>query len=111
MLYTTGEVTKRLNISRPTLYKLCKDKRIRPSSTPGGNYRYSDEDLKRLLEIYNIDTRDVEDKFVNAINEVWIIFKKMAEELWGIGEGERKLREILENNKSDIFLLNSTSFK
>ena len=48
-MYTTGKIIKILNISRPTLYKLCKSKGISPVKTPGGNYRYSESDLKRLL--------------------------------------------------------------
>ena len=108
-MYTTGEATRLLNVSRPTLYKLCKDKGIEPNKTAGGNYRFTEIQIKKLLN-QNLDTRNIEEKFVNAVNDVWIIFKKLAEDIWGL-EGEKKLIEILEKNKQDIFLLNLSDFK
>ena len=109
-MYTTGETTRLLNISRPTLYKLCKVKGIKPKKTVGGNYRFSDNDIRRLIN-KTIDENDIEEKFVNAVNDVWMIFKGFAEEIWGLEKGETRLKEILRNNKEDIFIINISNFK
>ena len=109
-MYTTGRLIQILNISRPTLYKFCKKKGIKPKKTPGGNYRYTELDLKTLLDDQGVDSRNVEEKLVNTINDVWIILKKLAEEVWG-EQGERKLVELIEKNKNDIFILNLSTFK
>lgn len=110
-MLTTGQVVKLLNISRPTLYKLCKKKGIQPKKTAGGNYRYSDRDLKQLVNQEGIDTRNIEIKFVDAVNDIWIILKKLSQEVWGLENGEKKLIEILQKNKEDIFILNISHFK
>lgn len=108
-MYTTGDILKKINVSRPTLYKLCKNKGVKPHRTAGGNYRFTEVQVKKLLN-QKLDPRDIDEKFVNAVNDVWVIFKKLAEDIWGL-EGEEKLIEILENNKQDIFLLNLSNFK
>lgn len=108
-MYTTGQVTKYLNVSRPTLYKLCKEKGIRLKKTAGGNYRFSEEDLQKLIDEEKVDARGVEEKFVDTVNDVWLVLKKLAIEIWGIEDGERKLVEVLKKNKKDIFLLNVTN--
>ena len=110
MRYTTGQITKILNISRPTLYNLCKKKKIRPQRTAGGNYRYSEENLKELLE-QNLDEKDLETSFVEAVNDIWVILKKLADNVWGVDQGEERLVQILQKNKNDIFILNISNFK
>jgi len=107
--YTTGQVTKILSISKPTLYKLCKSKNINPQRTAGGNYRFSDYDVKKLLN-QNEDEINIEKQFINTVNDVWFILKKLAEEIWGI-EGEEKLKDILRKNQKEIFILNVSNFK
>ena len=107
--YSTGQVTEILNISRPTLYKLCKKKGINPKKTVGGNYRYTMADVNKLLD-KQIDERCTEDKFINAVNDVWLIMKKLSDEIWGFEMGEKKLIDILQKNKNDIFILNITNF-
>ena len=108
-MYSTGQVVDILNISRPTLYKLCKNKGLIPKKTAGGNYRFTQDDL-RILMGNKVDDRNIEDKFVNAVNDVWLIMKKFAEDIWGIEKGEKKLIELLQNNRKDIFILNITNF-
>jgi excisionase family DNA binding protein len=107
-MYSTKDVLKLLKISKPTLYKLCKKKGIRPK-TVGGHYRYSETDLKKLLTSQGIDTRDIESKFVELVNDVWFVLVQFSNQLWD--EGEDKLREILLKNKSNIFLMNISTFK
>lgn len=109
MIHSTGEVLKLLNISKPTLYKLCKTRGIVPKRI-GRNYRYSEDDLKLLLKYGEIDIRSVEDKFVSTINDVWFVLIKFAGELWG-NEGESKLKEILLKNRQNIFILNVSNFE
>lgn len=109
MLYTTGQVTKILNVSKPTLYKICKNKGIKPQRTTGGNYRFSDLDLKKILDSDEINL-DIEQKFVKTVNDIWFMLKGLAEEIWGIEKGEKKLRRILEKHKDNIFILNMTKF-
>ena len=94
--YTTGQVTLELNISRPTLYKLCKKKSIKLKKTAGGNYRYSEENLRDLLDVVGSDTRSLEVKF-NIMN----IFNHLRE----------LLDTILEAMKGDKTLPAETSFK
>ena len=108
MYYTTGQITKILNISKPTLYKLCKEKNINPRKTAGGNYRFSEIDLRQLLG--ESEVKNIEQSFVKVVNDVWLILKNMAEEIWGV-EGEKRLIEILKKNKDNIFILNKSIFK
>jgi excisionase family DNA binding protein len=108
MLLTTNQVLKLLNVSKPTLYKLLKQKQITAKKTVGGHRRYSEDDLKRLLNDQN--GKSIETKFVDAVNDVWIILKKLSEDIWGI-EGQDKLTEILLKNKKEIFILNISKFE
>jgi len=110
MYYTTGQVIKLLNISKPTLYKICKSKKINPQRTTGGNYRFSEYDLKQLLN-ENVDSINIEQYFVKTVNDIWLILKKLAEEIWGLKDGEEKLKEILKKNQNEIFILNVSNFK
>jgi len=110
MRYTTKQILKILNISKPTLYKICKEKQIVPKKTIGGHCRYSDEDVKRLLDD-KINSKDIETKFIETVNDVWFILKKLSEEIWGIEKGQEKLIEILQKNKEDIFILNLSNFQ
>lgn len=109
MYYTTKQVLKFLNISKPTLYRICKKKKIKPQKTAGGNYRFSEQDLNRIFdnECFEID---IEKKFVKTSRDIWLMLKGLAEEIWGIENGEQKLKTILEKNK-DIFILNESNFK
>ena len=108
--YTTSQATKILNISRPTLYKLCKSRNIKPQQTIGGNYRFSEYDIKKLL---NKDEQQInlEKQFVNIVNDIWFILRKFADDIWGLKEGEKRLIEILRKNQDEIFILNMSNFK
>ena len=57
-----------------------------------------------------IENYDIEDKFINAVNDVWFIMIKLANEIWGVDKGEKKLIELLQKNKKNIFILNMTNF-
>jgi hypothetical protein len=94
-----------LKISKPTLYKLCKQKNLKPKRV-GNRYRYTDHDLKLLTE--NVDTRSLEEKFSNLVNSVWFMLVQYSRELYG-NEGEKKLKEIV--SRTNIFFMNSTIFK
>jgi excisionase family DNA binding protein len=107
-MYSTKTALKLLGISKPTLYKLCKQKGIKPK-TIGGHYRYSDADLKKLLTSQGIDTRDLETKFVSLVNDVWFVLVEFSNQLWE--DGEDKLKEILMKNKENIFIMNISTFK
>lgn len=108
MVSSTKEVLKLLKISKPTLYKLCKQKGIKPK-TVGGHYRYTDTDLKKILTSQGIDTRNIESKFVDLVNDIWLTLVEFSNQIWD--NGEEKLKEILIKNKSDIFIMNVTNFK
>jgi len=110
MRYTTKQILKILNVSKPTLYKLCKDRKIVAKKTVGGHCRYSDEDVKELLGD-QINSKDIETKFIETVNDVWLILKKLSEEIWGMEKGQEKLIEILQKNKQDIFILNLSNFQ
>jgi excisionase family DNA binding protein len=107
-MYSTKDALKMLGISKPTLYKLCKKKGISPK-TVGGHYRYTDSDIKKLLSSEGIDTRDLEAKFVDLSNDIWLVLVQFANQLWD--DGESKLKEIMMKNKEDIFLMNISKFK
>ena len=111
MFYNTGKVCKILQVSRPTLYKLCKERNVKPKKTSGGNYRFTELDLKRLMGDEKIDDRNIEEKFVELVNDNWLLMKQFAEEIWGIESGQKKLKRILEKNKNDIFILNISTFQ
>lgn len=108
MVSSTKEVLKLLKISKPTLYKLCKQKGIKPK-TVGGHYRYTDADLKKILTSQGVDTRNIESKFVDLVNDIWLTLVEFSNQIWD--NGEEKLKEILIKNKSDIFIMNVTNFK
>jgi excisionase family DNA binding protein len=107
-MYSTKTALKLLGISKPTLYKLCKQKGIK-SKTIGGHYRYSDADLKKLLTSQGVDTRDLETKFVSLVNDVWFVLVEFSNQLWE--DGEDKLKKILMKNKENIFIMNISTFK
>lgn len=109
MTYKTSDVLRLCNISKPTLYKICKAKNIKVGRTIGGNYRYSEKDVQAILG-ENIDTQSVERRFISTINDVWEVLTNMATEIWG-KQGEQKLKDILNKNKNEIFLLNISEFK
>lgn len=107
-MISTKEALKLLHISKPTLYKLCKQKKIFPQKV-GAHYRYTETDIKKLLSSQGIDTRDIEAKFVDLTNEIWNVLIQFSNQIWD--DGEDKLKEILLKNKENIFLLNITNFK
>lgn len=107
-MYSTKQALKQLGISKPTLYKLCKKKGILPK-TIGGHYRFSDNDIKKLLSSEGIDTRDIEEKFVSLVNDVWFVLVEFSNQVWS--NGEEKLKEILMKNKDNIFIMNLSTFK
>lgn len=107
-MHTTKEVLKLLKISKPTLYKLCKQKGIKPR-TVGGHYRYTDLDLKKILTSQGIDARNIDAKFVDLVNELWFVLVEFSNQIWE--DGEDKLKEILLRNRSNIFLMNISTFK
>jgi len=108
MIYSSKEVLKLLKISKPTLYKLCREKGIKPNLI-GRRYRYTEFDLKRLLSNQGIDTRDLETKFVGLVNSIWLILVEYANCLWE--NGEDKLKEIMIKNKDNVFFMNTTTFR
>lgn len=108
MYCTTKDALKLLGISKPTLYKLCKHKGIKPK-TVGGHYRYSELDIKKLLSSEGIDTRNLEEKFVSLVNDVWYVLVEFSNQMWS--NGEEKLKEILMKNKDNIFIMNLSTFK
>jgi hypothetical protein len=110
MRYTTSQVQKIINVSKPTLYKLCKQKCVIPQKTSGGHSRYSDQDIKKLLGENGLN-KNIDQKFVETVNDVWFILKKLSEDIWGIGKGEQKLIDIIQKNRNDIFILNLSVFK
>lgn len=107
-MFTTKTTLKLLNISKPTLYKLLKQKGIKPK-TVGKHYRYSEDDIKKLLTSQGIDTRDIETKFVNLVNDIWNMLVEFSNQIWN--DGEEKLKEIMINNKENIFIMNISTFK
>jgi len=109
-MYTTGDVCKILNVSRPTLYKLCKERSVHPKKT-SGNFRFSETDLKKILQENGKDLRDVEERFLDLVKDTWLIMRQMAKEVWGVNEGEKKLVDFLQKNKDDLFILNVSSLK
>ena len=108
-MYTTGEITKRLNVSRPTLYKLCKQKKIFPKKTVGGNYRYSEIDFINLLNDFELDDKNIEDKFIKLSKDIWLILTEFSKTIWGNEIGEERLRDIVQNN--NLFIMNVSQFK
>lgn len=48
--YTVKEACEYLRISKPTLYRYCKDGLLAYYSLPGGGRRFKKEDLDALLE-------------------------------------------------------------
>lgn len=108
-MYTTKEVLKKLGISKPTLYKICKQKGLKPQLV-GKHYRYTDENLKQILSDSGYDTRKIEDKFVEFTNDIWFILVKFANEIWS-ENGEEKLKEIMLKNKENLFIMNISKFK
>jgi len=107
-MYSSKEALKILKISKPTLYKLCKQKGIKPK-TIGKHYRYSDSEIKMLLSSEGIDTRDLELKFVDLVNDVWNVLIEFSNQIWE--NGEEKLKEIMIKNRQNIFVLNISTFK
>jgi excisionase family DNA binding protein len=103
-MYSTKEVMGLLKISKPTLYKLCRQKNLCPKKV-GTHYRYSDQDVKRLLDT---EIKSAEERFSNLVNSVWFIMVNYAIELYG-KEGENKLKQMI--CKSNIFFMNTTSLK
>ena len=99
--YTTGQISKILNVSRPTLYKICSKKGIKPIII-GKKFRYTEIDLKKLLDEEN--NLNIEQK----ISDVFFILRQIGEEIWGKDQAEKKLMEILKENH---FCLNKTVFK
>ncbi len=108
-MYTTGDITNRLNISRPTLYKLCKQKKIFPKKTPGGNHRYSEIDFINLLNDFEIDDKNIEDKFIKMTKDIWLVLTEFSKTIWGNDFGEQKLKEIVQKN--ELFIMNVSRFK
>lgn len=108
-MYSTKDVLEILKISKPTFYKLCKNKGIVPKSV-GCHYRYTDLDLERLLSDVGIDTRSQEKKFESLVNNIWFMLVQYAKSLYG-KDAEIKLRKIIEEQKDSIFILNATNFK
>jgi excisionase family DNA binding protein len=66
-MISTKEALKLLHISKPTLYKLCKQKGIFPKKV-GAHYRYTEADIQKLLFSEGADIRDLETKFVDLSN-------------------------------------------
>ena len=108
-MYTTGDIVKKLHISRPTLYKLCKQKKIFPKQTAGGNYRYSELDFINLLNDFEIDNKNIEDKFIKMTKDIWIVLTEFSKTIWGNEFGENKLKDIIK--KSDLFIMNVSTFR
>lgn len=108
-MYSTKDVLEILKISKPTFYKLCKNKGIKPKIV-GSHYRYTDFDLERLLSDFGVDTRSQEKKFEGLVNNIWFMLVQYAKSLYG-KDAETKLRKIIENQKDSIFVLNTTNFK
>lgn len=108
MKFTTGQVLERLNISKPTLYKLCRDKNVRPFKTVGGHNRYSNEDLEKLLE-RKIDNENVDEKFDALVEDVLSVLGRFAYETWG-EKGQSRLLDIIEKKKNN-FITNISTFK
>lgn len=108
-MYSTKDVIDILKISKPTLYKLCKSKCIKPK-TIGRHYRYTDVDLRRLLSDEGIDTRDIEVKFENLVNNIWFMLVQYSKQLYG-KDAENKLKEIIAGQKERIFFMNKTTFR
>lgn len=108
-MYSTKNVLELLKISKPTLYKLCKAKCIKPK-TIGNHYRYTDEDLRKLLSDEGIDTRNPEEKFENLVNNIWFMLVQYAKQLYG-KEAENKLKTLLEKQQPRIFFMNTTFIK
>jgi len=105
-MYCTKDVMKILHISKPTLYKLCRLYKIQPQ-TVGKHYRYSEGDIKRLLERKGVDTRDLELKFEEVVREVKCSLIEFANLIWE--DGEERLNEILKDKS--VFHLNKSIFK
>jgi hypothetical protein len=108
MIYSTKDVLKILNISKPTLYKLCKQRNVNPK-TVGRHYRYTEFDLRKLLVNEHISEKDLETKFVSLVNDVWLTLVEFSNFLWT--DGEEKLRKIMLRNRKNIFFMNITTFK
>lgn len=104
-MYSTKDVMGILKISKPTLYKLCKQKKLKPNMI-GNRYKFTEYDLKILAE--NTDIRGLEQKFSDLVKNVWFILNHYAKDLYG-NSGEKKLKEII--SKSNFFFMNSTKFK
>ena len=107
MYSTTKDVLKKLNISKPTLYKLCKQKDVKPIRA-GNHYRYTDKDIKNLLS-QELDDTKIDEKFVSLVNDIWLMLVEFSNEIWD--DGETRLKEILLRNKENIFILNVSTFK
>jgi excisionase family DNA binding protein len=101
--YSTNKACKLLSLSRPTIYKICKAKNIEIEKTIGGSYRFSEIDLKRIIESRE-NTESVERRFSNMIEDVMIMLNAMAKEIYG-EEAEQKLKDLIMNNKQEIFIL------
>jgi len=108
-MYSTKDVLEILKISKPTFYKLCKNKGIKPKIV-GSHYRYTDFDLEKLLSEAGIDTRSQEKKFETLVNNVWFVLVQYAKSLYG-KNAEIELRKIIQSQKDSIFILNATNFK
>jgi len=106
-MYSTKDVLKKLKISKPTLYKLCKQKNVNPTRA-GNHYRYTDKDINNLLS-QELDDRKIDEKFVGLVNDIWLMLVEFSNEIWS--DGEIKLKEILLRNKENIFILNVSTFK
>ncbi len=46
----TRQASDYLGVSRPTIYRWIKDKRLKPRRTPTGEFRFRIEDLDSLLD-------------------------------------------------------------
>ena len=107
-MFATKDALKLLKISKPTLYKLCKKNGVKPQKV-GGHYRYSEVDLKKLMTKQGVDPKDIEQRFVELVNDIWFVLVEFSNRIWD--DGETKLKEILSKNKENVFFMNISKFK
>lgn len=108
MFYTSKDVLEILKISKPTLYKLCKQKNIKPK-TISGHFRFSDEDLSILVSD-NKKEYDDKKEFEGLVEEIMFVLNKFSKKIYGI-KGEDILKTMILKTRMKKFILNKTVFK
>jgi len=88
-MQSTGKITKQLNITRTTLYRMLIRYNISPITTTGGHYRISSQDFETLKEYCNID-KTKKKQLILLKNQI----KKRVKEIYDDKMSKKILNEI-----------------